>query len=506
VQATVAAASTATVAPVVAGEKGSFAEAMRQDEILHVGSSSEHAGVNGRERVASTAAANSSAVAVANPKTAGISERSVASGGMVLKPRVVAGAATEVLPQEMDEADTVVQAGPGDGSAEKNAFGLEATSHKNVMDAPAVAVTPLAKDAVAEKVAVSLVMSRGIAVSAVSKGGGAEGNIKAKSVAAIVKLVKHSTVQGVKAAVGEGQAAVVQGGSTPNVVGGVQPVVTQVVVAPVCLSLAASASSPGMKVGVDDKDGGTKEVQSVGTGTDVIAGKAATPEDSALVVGTAASGSAVAGGSRAVAVSGVEKFVATSGLPMTAVPMPGVQVASDVNARRMHEGMSISSGGQNHEAKELTLQTYEGSRPNRLEVGLQGGAFGWLKVRAELGANGDVNTYLRGASSGAVELLQTQASKIEAYLGAQAVVVKSVQVETVQSPSSSTGAGVMGDGTASGSGSQQGQSGSRKSGYEGSVETFEQTSGGDSVMLPQVMSSTGGILYTGNGSWLSVRA
>ena len=78
-----------------------------------------------------------------------------------------------------------------------------------------------------------------------------------------------------------------------------------------------------------------------------------------------------------------------------------------------------------------------------------------------------------------------------------------MQVETLQQGAGlSAGVGGMGDGAASGSGSQQqGRSGGRQSGYEGSVEWLEQA--GDSLVLPP---SAAGVLFTGNGSWLSVRA
>ena len=510
-------ALTAAATPVVASRQGSFAEAMQRDEVLHAGTASEQTHVDAasaKEIVAGTVVALPSVVAV-SPKVGGVAGQPVVVSDVTLKPRVVAGAATKVLPQEMDEAAAVVRTGLGEGVG-KDLSGLAAADNKRGVDVPALTVSAQEKDVTpqifAEKVVVSPVVGKSKAVPVVSMGA-AEESASAKPAAAVAKLVKHSVVQGAGAAAvdGHGQAVVAQGVATANAVAGLQPVAVSAVVASissVASAFIAAVSAQGAKVGADDKGVGAKGLQSVGAVADVAVGKAVTPEVSASVVGATVSSSAVAttGALGAGVASGVEKSGGLS-LPVTAVQMPGLQATSDGGVRRAHEGVSVSSGGQSHGMKELTLQTYEGSSPNRLEVGLQGGAFGALKVRAELGANGDVNAYLRGASSGSAELLQTQAPKIEAYLGAQAVVVKSVQVETVPSADSSTGAGTMGDGAAGGSGSQQqGRSSGRQSGYEGSVETLEQAVSGDSVMLPQVMSSAGGVSFTGNGSWLSVRA
>jgi len=162
-------------------------------------------------------------------------------------------------------------------------------------------------------------------------------------------------------------------------------------------------------------------------------------------------------------------------------------------------------------AGEVTLSAYDAGKPNQLEVGLQGGSFGWLKVRAEMGTNGEVNAYLRGASTNTTDLLQVQVPKIEAYLGAQDVPVRSVQVEAAHGHAGGAASGFAGDGgLASGGGAAQQQSGRQGSGAsEGTQDLGGSTSVDverEGVAAMQVVASQNSIALTGTGNWLSVRA
>jgi len=132
----------AAAAPVVASGQGSFAEVMRQDEMSHVGTSSEQASVG----VEIAAAVTSPPVGVVlSPKSAGVVGPSVVASAVVLKQSVIGGVATVMLPQEMGEAVEVVKTGHGAGSVGK---GLAVVDNKGGVDVSAVAVSEQAKDVV----------------------------------------------------------------------------------------------------------------------------------------------------------------------------------------------------------------------------------------------------------------------------------------------------------------------------------------------------------------------
>jgi hypothetical protein len=162
-------------------------------------------------------------------------------------------------------------------------------------------------------------------------------------------------------------------------------------------------------------------------------------------------------------------------------------------------------------AGELRLSTFEAGKPGQIEVGLRGGEFGWLKVRAELGANGEVNAYLRGASASVTNLLQTTAPRIETYLGAQEVAVRSVQVEIAHMHGGSLGSVFRpnSDATA-GDASQQQDSGNRRRDADALPAALVDDTGGlgsvEEIVPMQLVSSHNSVEMAGTGNWLSVRA
>ncbi len=85
-----------------------------------------------------------------------------------------------------------------------------------------------------------------------------------------------------------------------------------------------------------------------------------------------------------------------------------------------------------HTEADWSVQRYEAPTANRLEVGVAGGAFGWLSVRAEVNATGDVHAYLRGSSAGAQVELQAQTTALQSFLGTQELKVHAVHVEASQ--------------------------------------------------------------------------
>ena len=216
----------------------------------------------------------------------------------------------------------------------------------------------------------------------------------------------------------------------------------------------------------------------------------------------------------AVSVAAQGSIVQVGGLasaPIHAVNVVASSVAGGQN-RDATMSASVAAGhSQGSGAGEVTLSAYDAGKPNQLEVGLQGGSFGWLKVRAEIGTNGEVNAYLRGASTNTTDLLQVQVPKIEAYLGAQDVPVRSVQVEAAHGHAGGAASGFAGDGgLASGGGAAQQQSGRQGSGAsEGTQDLGGSTSVDverEGVAAMQVVASQNSIALTGTGNWLSVRA
>ena len=239
-----------------------------------------------------------------------------------------------------------------------------------------------------------------------------------------------------------------------------------------------------------------------------------------------ASGASVDGASSAVASAGglsaaaavsvavqgsVVQVGGLASAPIHAVNVVASSVAGGQN-RDATMSASVAAGhSQGSGAGEVTLSAYDAGKPNQLEVGLQGGSFGWLKVRAEMGTNGEVNAYLRGASTNTTDLLQVQVPKIEAYLGAQDVPVRSVQVEAAHGHAGGAASGFAGDGgLASGGGAAQQQSGRQGSGAsEGTQDLGGSTSVDverEGVAAMQVVASQNSIALTGTGNWLSVRA
>jgi hypothetical protein len=172
---------------------------------------------------------------------------------------------------------------------------------------------------------------------------------------------------------------------------------------------------------------------------------------------------------------------------------------------------AVANHSQGSGTGDVTLSSYDAGKPNQLEVGLQGGAFGWMKVRAEIGTSGEVNAYLRGASTNTTDLLQAQAPKIEAYLGTQHVAVRSVQVEMAQGATGGSASGFAGDGgLPSGGGASQQQNGrndGRSSESGQSVDELTNVDGEREGVVPvQVVANQNSIAMTGTGNWLSVRA
>ena len=329
------------------------------------------------------------------------------------------------------------------------------------------------------------------------------GDAQTKIKAAVAKPTKHVETKATQAVAADAAVEVKSSG------GGVE---TAQLAAPIAVTTQNATSALADK-GADAGNAGAEPVvagDAVATSTSAVAASALA--DAATSVAVAQAADAVVA---KVAVQGsiaeTSPSVLGAGMQVAATPVQGLLPVNAAN-NSTHSGaaglMNASHAGHSGETSELTLHTYDASTPNQLEVGLHGGAFGWLKVRAEMGQDGEVNAYLRGSSVNSTELLQAQAPGIAAYLGAQEVAVRSVQVEVASTAYSASGAGVASDGSSGGAGPQQEQRGGKDSGYNGALEVDPANDEwmGGGVLPPQMYAGQSNGTLTGTGGWVNIQA
>jgi len=145
--------------------------------------------------------------------------------------------------------------------------------------------------------------------------------------------------------------------------------------------------------------------------------------------------------------------------------------------------------------------------PTALEVGIQNGTHGWLKVRAEMAGDGVVNASVSAASSTGQEMLHRELPALAAYLQQEKVAVNAIVVHTppaaVAEPRSSPGMDSSGgqapQGGDEGSERQQSVKKAISNGLE-EATTYESARGVDEDRSLSLAT------YASGGSWLSVRA
>jgi hypothetical protein len=173
----------------------------------------------------------------------------------------------------------------------------------------------------------------------------------------------------------------------------------------------------------------------------------------------------------------------------------------------------LTAGSREQDGAGVVAQTMDGTprmlaaTPTSLEVGIQNGTHGWLKVRAEMTDGGVVNASVSAASSAGQEMLHRELPALTAYLQQEKVAVNAVTVHAplaagadARSSSGTDGAGGQTP-QRSNEGEQQHQS-LRKTTLNGSEETIPYRSLQGVVedgSLPLAA-------YVNGGSWLSVRA
>jgi hypothetical protein len=145
--------------------------------------------------------------------------------------------------------------------------------------------------------------------------------------------------------------------------------------------------------------------------------------------------------------------------------------------------------------------------PTALEVGIQNGTHGWLKVRAEMADGGVVNASVSATSPAGQEMLHRELPALTAYLQEEKVAVNAVIVHSpsaagtdARSSSGTDGAG--GQTPQRGNGGEDQHQNLKKATLNGSDEamTYRSLHGVDEDgSLPLAA-------YASGGSWLSVRA
>lgn len=154
---------------------------------------------------------------------------------------------------------------------------------------------------------------------------------------------------------------------------------------------------------------------------------------------------------------------------------------------------------------ELTLRSYEAATPRRLEVGLRGGSFGWLNVRAEMGADGAVQATLRGSveTAGA---LRNQAGELQSFLAGQSLQVNHVAIEAGHSTQGWAQQGSSGGAQPQQQRQQRPQADAGESGAGVNAPAAEESSVLDAVSGNLGAGSRSGMAIASTGGWLSVRA
>jgi hypothetical protein len=172
----------------------------------------------------------------------------------------------------------------------------------------------------------------------------------------------------------------------------------------------------------------------------------------------------------------------------------------------------LLTGSREQDGSGVVAQSMDGAprmlmaTPTSLEVGIQNGTHGWLKVRAEMTDGGVVNASVSAASSAAQEMLHRELPALTAYLQEEKVAVNAVIVHTpsagadAQSSSGTDGAGGQTP-QRSNEGKEQHQN-FGKGALNGSDETMTYGSMhglDEDGSLPLAA-------YANGGNWLSVRA
>jgi hypothetical protein len=146
--------------------------------------------------------------------------------------------------------------------------------------------------------------------------------------------------------------------------------------------------------------------------------------------------------------------------------------------------------------------------PTSLEVGIQNGTHGWLKVRAEMTDGGVVNATVSAASSAGQEMLHRELPALTAFLQEEKVAVNAIVVHAAGAgaASSNSGGGMNGEGggqTQQKSNQQEEQRQDTGTMASGRADKAMSYPGLNEIGEDGLLASAG---YAVGGSWLNVRA
>jgi hypothetical protein len=158
------------------------------------------------------------------------------------------------------------------------------------------------------------------------------------------------------------------------------------------------------------------------------------------------------------------------------------------------------------------VSEYAGQRtlvatPHVLEVGLTGGAHGWLRVRAELGEAGKVTASLVASNLGSAEALNRQTGAIADFLKSAAVGVSSLVVTAAEKTASLQAAATYSDGGSARESAREQQS----SGQQRSAPPAMSSQGERGIEFAGAETLPAGLIPRGlmsgaSGGWLNVMA
>jgi hypothetical protein len=182
---------------------------------------------------------------------------------------------------------------------------------------------------------------------------------------------------------------------------------------------------------------------------------------------------------------------------------PKIQ-AIDVSssAPRSGDRASLTELGTTGSEVQKTLS----ATPTMLEVGVASGTHGWLKIRAEMTDGGVVNASLSATSSSGQEMLHRELPSLTAFMQSEGVGVNVIAMDsTARMTGTSDFGGNMSGGEGNGQSQQSsGQGGDGQHGMAGLISDEAMSYDGRSLVSGAEWVSP--VVYTGGGSWLSVRA
>ena len=165
------------------------------------------------------------------------------------------------------------------------------------------------------------------------------------------------------------------------------------------------------------------------------------------------------------------------------------------------QSSSIGMGGSSDEVPRMLTAT-----PTALEVGVQSGVHGWLRVRAEMTDGGVVNASVSATSTMGQQMLHSELPALTAFLQTEKVAVHTIAVHPTAPESRGGGTGMDGG---SGGQTQQGGNDEAKRQKDLAETTFDSTNEVVSHESLNGIDDDGAsalATYVGGGSWLSVRA